>query len=501
MRPCPLPLKPLLALALLPALLALAACDRGDNIGQTEDGRLVLGNAEAEEAVQRGVWLGERTLVFEGFSGAIELTGTSSEEARLTFTKHARGGDQEEAREVLRDIAIEERGDGATYRYTISSDQPEVSSVDVRGSVPEGTNLRIQMEDGTVALSAIEGPIRISGQSLESVRIGGAARSVDVETRNGTIELGMERLPDTSQVRLRTTNGDLLLALPAAAAADVEVQTAAGEIEVDGLQFEDRDLQPEGAGSRFRGQLGQSGADVRLQTENGTVLLREGAVPTLAALGTFPRNVASIDPAPDTLGGVTFPDSLAASTDTLASSALPLTDSLAIPTGGVVDTTVVGVVAAQMRPATEDTATAAPDTVLVVPDTTTAAAPAPTPAQTTIAIPLVPTDTTAAAPDTVAAPDTSAATPDTTAATLDTTAVAPDTTAQAMIVVPVVPPTSEDTSAGRPSAASVRRVAGSVDSLSAVTSRLSALTDSIAASVDSLSTTVDPDSVIVDQEP
>ena len=460
MRPRTLRFKLLLTLSLLPALLTLAACDRGDNISQTEEGRLVLGNAEAEEAVQRGVRLGERDLVLEGFSGSIELTGTSSEEARFTFTKRARGSDQEEAQEALRDISVEERGDDAMYRYIISSDQPQSSSVDVRGSVPAGTNLRIQMEDGMVALSAIEGPITVSGQSLESVRIGGAAQSVNVETRNGTIALGMVRLPDTSAVRLRTTNGDLLLSLPSTAAADVEVQTAAGEIEVEGLQFQDRNLEPGDAGARFSGQLGQSGADVRLQTENGSVLLREGSVPTLAALGTFPRDVASIDPAPDTLGSAALIDSAAVSADTLyaaADSVLTPTDSLAVPTGDVVDTTVVGFVPAQMRPAANDTTR--PDTVAATPDTVTARL-----------------DTAAAAPDTATvAPDT-------------TTAAAP---AQTTIVVPIVPTASEDTSAGQPSAAVVRRVAGSVDSLSAVTDRLSAITDSIAASVDSLSATVD----------
>ena len=528
MRPSPLRRKLLLA-ALLPLLLTSAACNRDDNIGQTEDGRLVLGNAQAEEAVPRGVYLGNRDLVLDGFSGSVELTGTSGEAAQFTFTKRARGQDQEAAQEALREVTIEERGDAATYRYTLSSDQPEIASVDVRGSVPEGTNLRIQLEDGTVALSAIEGPITISGQSLESVRIGGATQSVDVETRNGTIELGMERLTDTSEVRLRTTNGDLLLSLPGAAAAAVVAQTATGEIEVEGLTFEDRNLDPSGTGARFSGQLGERGADVQLQTENGSVLLREGAVPTLAALGTFPREVAQVDPAPDTLRSAALLDGLTPDTlYTAADSALTPADSLAIPTAEDVDTTAVGVLPSQLLSATGDTAAARPDTAaatsdtvatrrdaiaaalaaaevpdtttaasdttsvaavpdtvaadttVILPDTTTAAAPAPTPAQTAITVPPVPPTS-----------DTTATSPDTTSTTPADTAATGRTSSQRTIIVPLVSPTSEDTAAARTSGTSVRRVAGSVDSLSAVTGRLSALADSIAASVDSLSSAVE----------
>ena len=154
----------------------------------------------------------------------------------------------------------------------------------------------------------------------------------------------MERLTDTSEVRLRTTNGDLLLSLPGAAAAAVVAQTATGEIEVEGLTFEDRNLDPSGTGARFSGQLGERGADVQLQTENGSVLLREGAVPTLAALGTFPREVAQVDPAPDTLRSAALLDGLTPDTlYTAADSALTPADSLAIPTAEDVDTTAVGV--------------------------------------------------------------------------------------------------------------------------------------------------------------
>lgn len=445
---------------LLPALLALAACRGGDDVGQTEEGNLVLGEAEAEQVVERGVLLDERTLILDSFRGSIELMGTNSDRATFAFVKRGRGGDQEAAREALDVITIEERGDDVAYRYTITTDEPELTSVDIRGEVPTGTDLRIQVENGSVALSAIEGAIFMEGQNLGPVRIGGATESVEVETRNGDIALGMQRLPETGNVRLRTTNGDLLLTLPADAQAQVEAQTAAGEIAVEGLEFEDRTLEPQDGGARFGGRLGESGPDVLLWTESGSVILREGRVPTLAALGSFPQADLAIDSlAIDSLAA----DSLATGEATVARLMTDrlMADSLAA------DTVVLGVIST-------DTATTAPDTTTATLDTT--AAPDTT---TTAPVERARTETLRVAPDTAAAaPDT--ATPDTTAATL--TERAPP---QTLLVAP------EDTLTRRATSASVNRVAASVDSITALTDSITALADSIAASVDSLSGAVD----------
>ncbi|WP_456428410.1 DUF4097 family beta strand repeat-containing protein [Rhodocaloribacter sp.] len=257
--------------------LGLAACGKGTGVGETEEGSLVLGTSEATETVTRAVAPGDRTLVIDGFAGNVALTGSDDDVARLTFTKHARGDGEKAARRALGRIRIEESGDEATYRYGLRADAPRVSRVDVTGTVPRGTTLRILLKNGNVTLTGLEGPVSVNGEN-GNVRIAGAGAAVEVETRNGSIAVGMARLAPDAVVRLATVNGDLTLALPPDASARVEARTNAGEIRAEGLVFADRSLDPVGAGGRFHGRLGSGGAVVELKTENGNVTMREGVL-------------------------------------------------------------------------------------------------------------------------------------------------------------------------------------------------------------------------------
>ena len=298
-------------------LLGLTACGKGTGVGETEEGRLVLGTTEATETVTRAVAPENRTLVLDGFSGHVALTGSADEVARLTFTKHARGDGESAARRALERIRIEESGDETTYRFALRADAPRVSRVDVTGTVPKNATLRILLQNGHVTLAGLEGPLWVKDEN-GNVRISGAGARVEVETHNGNVAVGMARLAPEARVNLTTVNGDLTLALPPDASARVEARTKAGEIRVEGLAFAERSLDPVGAGGHFRGKLGSGGAVVTLKTENGAVAMRAGALepaPMPADTTAMPAPPPSADttampdvpaPAPDTTAGPGF---------------------------------------------------------------------------------------------------------------------------------------------------------------------------------------------------
>jgi predicted small secreted protein len=245
----------------------------GCNTGGSGGGNLV----EVTERVQRGVTPGRRTIAFDSYDGDVTLQDTSGREASFTFVKRARAESREAARKLLDDIRIKERGGENEFTYQTTSSVSGRTSVDVEGSVPQGTRLRLRLRNGDVALSGLDGPLDVNDENGD-IRIGGAAQETRAETRNGSIEVGMRRVPPEGEVRLRTANGDLELTLPGTTSADVEARTEAGEIDVGSLQFADRDLDRSGAGARFDGDLGDGASEVRLRTENGDITLREGTV-------------------------------------------------------------------------------------------------------------------------------------------------------------------------------------------------------------------------------
>lgn len=280
-------------IVLLVLVLGLTACQDEPDVSQTEEGRLVLGAVQQTDTLNRSIDLAARTLVLDGFRGTIRLDGTEDRQlAHFTFAKRARGEDVAAARRILDRVTLEEAGDAQIYQYVMRSRASERSAVDVRGTVPRNAAVRIQWESGTVALSNIAGPIRVRAQG-GVVQVAGAGATVDVETRNSSMDVAMARLPDTSRVNLRTANGDLALTLPATTSAQVDARTDAGDINIDGLSFADRQLSPLGAGARFEGRLGTGDARVDLRTENGAIQLREGRV--LRLPDPLPRDTLAAD--------------------------------------------------------------------------------------------------------------------------------------------------------------------------------------------------------------
>mgnify|MGYP000468094807 CR=1 FL=1 len=302
---------PLLVLFAVAVVALVGACQQPStsDVDQTEEGVLRLGSVEAVDTLARAVAPNNRPLVVDGFRGGVALRGVDRETAELRFVRRGRGEDAETARGVLEDVTVTESGSQDSYTYTLESEGAAYAAVDVTGTVPRGTELRLEQSIGPVTVRDVRGPITVR-RDHGPVTLRGTGDSVDVELRNGEIEVHAAVLPPDATVRLRTENGDVTLRVPPTSSAGIAAQTSAGVIRTQGLPLTEEHFSPQDAGGRYDAQLGMGGASVELRTENGSILI--AATDTSAA----PADTSEASPGPDvvsapsdtTVGPETAPD-------------------------------------------------------------------------------------------------------------------------------------------------------------------------------------------------
>lgn len=307
----------------LAGLVLLYGCSPSSDadIGHDANGALRPGAVEVTDSLHRVVSPADRQLVLDGFRGRIRLQGVRGETADLTLTLRGRGADSTAARSVRDDVQITETGTADTYTFEMESDRPAQSAVDVTGTVPQGVSLRITQESGQVDLQNVGGAIAVR-QRFGDVTIRDAADAIDVSTESGDLAAAMRRVAPGTRIVLRTANGDLSLAVPPDTPIQVDAQTHAGEVRVQGLPFRRERLTPVHAGARYTAQIGTGGTVAELRTENGVV--------TLAAVDTTP-------PPPDTLRPASRP---APSDTTAAPSPATPVDTASVDTASVDSTAV-----------------------------------------------------------------------------------------------------------------------------------------------------------------
>ncbi|CAG0978702.1 hypothetical protein MYXO_01725 [Myxococcaceae bacterium] len=109
----------------------------------------------------------------------------------------------------------------------------------------------------------------VARSSNGKIELDGHRGSVDASTSNGLISASVDEV-SREGILLATSNGRIVLDLPEAVDADVDLQVDNGVIR------NDREL---GGGTRetngrVRGMLGRGGAPIRLRTSNGSIALR-----------------------------------------------------------------------------------------------------------------------------------------------------------------------------------------------------------------------------------
>lgn len=340
--------------------LSLAACGTQEpGLNETDEGAFVLGRVAVQAQESRTVAPADRTVRVEGLRGALRIRGHADETAAWTFTKIARDRDSTRAGNVLRGIRIAEEGTEAQYTFTLQSDVPNQSTVDITGTLPVQAPLTVQRSSGVVEGEGVRGAVDIE-QTHGTVHLRNMGGSVRARLDNGDIRVDWADLPASASVDLETQNGTIHLTVPPESAAQLDVATTAGRIFSQGLAYTNRELRASEAGYEFVGQLGTgAGASIRARTTHGNIVLAVRA----DTAGTLPAAPATPDPA-----GADAPSE--AAPDTTASDApndAPPVDMAApdtlieAPAAPPADTT---------APATDPTAAPASDTTRAPSDTT-----------------------------------------------------------------------------------------------------------------------------------
>jgi DUF4097 and DUF4098 domain-containing protein YvlB len=164
-----------------------------------------------------------------------------------------------------------------------------VSSTSTNGKISvEGLerSIRARSSNGSIAICDVNGDIDVTTANAKvacrctqgrlharssngKIEVGGHTGSIDASTSNGVIKATVDALGEAG-ILLSTSNGRIVLELPDASDADVDIRVENGHIRND-LDLEETATIGDG---RVRGRIGKGGIPIRLRTSNGTISLR-----------------------------------------------------------------------------------------------------------------------------------------------------------------------------------------------------------------------------------
>ena len=164
--------------------------------------------------------------------------------------------------------AAQERHCGAGGEYAMN--HVEKNDVAVRFTVhlPRGVKVDVSTVNGEVAIDGAAAPVvanSMNGKILVHTSVG----PVTANTLNGSIEAAMDAVTG-GDIELTTKNGGITAVLPSGLNAAVDASTVNGRVETDfPLQLSGK-ISPR----HVRGTIGSGGMTLRLNTVNGSVMIR-----------------------------------------------------------------------------------------------------------------------------------------------------------------------------------------------------------------------------------
>ena len=216
-------------------------------------------------------------------NGSITVSSWDQPRVRVVAYKEVEGG-REVAREAMKQLRIDlvPRDGGLLVKthhpkeaHGIASFFDWMTGNDVNASVryeltvPKTMNLDIENTNGAIRLSDVSGKLEL-GTTNGRIEAKGCAGIIDAATTNGRIEAELVRVTPGQKINLTTTNGKIVLAVPADLAAELDAGTTNGAIRTD-LPVVSSMLDD----NRLRGKINGGGALVRLRTTNGGIEIRK----------------------------------------------------------------------------------------------------------------------------------------------------------------------------------------------------------------------------------
>jgi DUF4097 and DUF4098 domain-containing protein YvlB len=205
--------------------------DRAGRQGRPDRTR---GNREPEytDTFMRTVRLGANgRLELDNLSGNVEVTGSSSDDVRITATRSARSNSEASARAALAAAQIEVTERPGLVRISAEPTRGRDNRVDVNYviSVPAGTSLSLKTLSGDISVKNVAGDLRLNSISGNIAVRDARPRATDVEVVSGDVSL--EQL-DSERVQVKSLSGDITLKGRLARTGRYELHTHSGDIQV-----------------------------------------------------------------------------------------------------------------------------------------------------------------------------------------------------------------------------------------------------------------------------
>ena len=264
------PIMPLVALFALNASAALAQNNDEDWLERCRDsdwrGRSSAVHCEVRETRLPATG---RVITVEGRqNGGVDVEGWDRNEILVRARIQSRADSEQEAREMAGRINIETSG--ANIRAEGPSSQRDASwSVSYQIMVPRSSDLNVRTNNGPIAVEDVSGAMELQATNGPLVlrRVGG---DVHGRTTNGPLRVELEGDRwNGSGLNVETTNGPVVLRLPANYSARLETGTVNGPINTElPITVQGR------LNKQITAELGSGGPTIRAMTTNGPVTIQ-----------------------------------------------------------------------------------------------------------------------------------------------------------------------------------------------------------------------------------
>jgi hypothetical protein len=248
-------------------------------------------------------------VVVETFNGPIEVVAVDEPRVEARVTRRASGSTQETAEEALDEIIVTMNQDGNTVRIAAQRpDQPWSTgnrSAAVHVQVPLNTVLELVTSNGKVVATGLTGDVTMRSSNGElkvkgsrgdlslttsngAIDVDGGRGQLDLRTSNGDIQVKtkdsvVKARSSNGKIRcegalaagdhhLQTSNGQIVLTLPASSSFTVDASTTKGKV-IDAFRMKQWGKPRTG---KLQGQVGENPTmSLKLQTSNGNIDIRK----------------------------------------------------------------------------------------------------------------------------------------------------------------------------------------------------------------------------------
>jgi hypothetical protein len=200
----------------------------------------------------------------QNVNGPVEVQGWDRDVVEVRAMKTAKHHESDLDRVT---IEISAKADSVSVATHYPQDEGVEVAVEYLVRVPRNAHIEhVGTINGTVSVAGVDSidDLHTVNGNIEVYDGGG---SVHAHTTNGNIHLELAHFAGASGASAETTNGSLLLALPADAEADIETRCLNGKFQSEMPLAMESTLKPR----EMHGKLGKGGAPIKLRTINGGI--------------------------------------------------------------------------------------------------------------------------------------------------------------------------------------------------------------------------------------